>query len=124
MQAQLYEQVCLRVHSLHVHQDPFAELHHWHLLQQSRDILFPKKGNAAVPPVSLPVRVCQLLQEHVTLTFDQLSMHLSISVPLLRNTITEVGDYYIRQVCTTNQRQMMENGDIYLDTATHSYKLL
>jgi hypothetical protein len=104
----LYEQFCLRLHSLHVHQDPYAELHHWQLLQQSRDILFPPKKGNAVPPVSLPVRVCDLLNEHVTLSFEQLCAHLSISAPLLRDTITE----------------MMENGDIYLDNVTRTYRLL
>lgn len=120
----LYEQFCLRLHSLHVHQDPYAELHHWQLLQQSRDILFPPKKGNAVPPVSLPVRVCDLLNEHVTLSFEQLCAHLSISAPLLRDTITEVRHYHIRQSRVLTSNQMMENGDIYLDNVTHTYRLL
>lgn len=49
-----YEQFCLRLHALHVHQDPYAELHHWQLLQHSRDMLFPKSGNGA-PPIVPPI---------------------------------------------------------------------
>ncbi len=91
----LYERFCLKLHVLHAHQDPYAELHHWLMLQRSRDTLFPKNSTAL--PVSLPVRVCQLLQEHVSLSFEQLSTHLSLGVSLLRDTITEVHDR-IRQV--------------------------
>lgn len=90
--APLYEQFCLRLHSLHMHQDPYAELHHWLLLQQSRDILYPKNSltSVSVPPVSLPVRVCELLHQHHALTSDQLTAHLSVSATVLRITITEV----------------------------------
>jgi hypothetical protein len=102
----LYEQFCLRLHSMHVHQDPYAELHHWQTLLQSRDILFAKYSNP-VPPVALPVRVCQVLHAE-SLSFEQLVTHLATDATLLRDTITE----------------LMENGDIYLDTATRTYKLL
>jgi hypothetical protein len=82
----LYEQFCLNVTLLHVHQDPYAEVHHWRVLQQSRDTLF---GTAAL---SLAARVCQLLTAQA-LSAEQLAAHLAVPAPLLRGSIVEVRLY-------------------------------